>query len=310
MMARAVVSRPAGREDLLRREKLVDAATAVAMIRDGDTVAIGGHSLRRHPMALVREIVRQGRRGLRLQGWNNGIDVDILVGAGCATSVETAYVGLLFLGLAPSFRRACERGALRVIEHSETTALDMFRAGAMGAPFLPTRAPLGTDLMHTNPHLTRLQCPFTGEPLAAVRAARPDVAIIHAHRADRFGNVQLDAHQWTDNTADIAIAKAARRVIASVECVVEDNEICASAQLTVLPRPFVTAVVEAPYGAHPCACDARYSWDVEELRRYADASRSEEGLAAYLRDRVFAAGDHRGYLARTGLMPAGQVATG
>jgi glutaconate CoA-transferase subunit A len=294
----------------VRREKLVDAATAVAMIRDGDTVAIGGHSLRRHPMALVREIIRQGRRGLHLQGWNNGIDVDMLVGAGCAASVETAYVGLLFLGLAPSFRRACERGELEVIEHSETTALDMFRAGAMGAPFLPTKAPLGTDLMGANAHLARVQCPFTGAPLAAVRAARPDVAIIHAHRADRFGNVQLDARQWTDNTADVGIAKAARQVIASVECIVEDDEICATAHLTVLPRPFVTAVVEAPYGAHPCACDTRYGWDVAELRRYAGASRTDEGFAAYLRDRVFGAADHHGYLARTGVTPAGPAVTG
>ena len=292
----------------MRREKLVDAAAAVATIRDGDTVAIGGHSLRRHPMALVREIVRQRRRRLRLQGWNNGVDVDMLVGAGCAVSVETAYVGLLALGLAPNFRRACEQGTVEVIEHSETTALDMFRATAMGAPFLPTKAPLGTDLMRTNPHLTEMRCPFTGEPFAAVRAARPDVAIIHAHRADRFGNVQIDARQWPDNTADVAIAKAARRVIVSVECIVSDDEICATASLTVLPRAFVSAVVEAPYGAHPCACDARYGWDLAELRRYAEAA-AAPSFAGYLEDRVFAARDHRGYLARVGLDPALAVPT-
>lgn len=224
--------------------------------------------------------------------------------------METAYVGLLFLGLAPSFRRASERGGLRVIEHSETTALDMFRAGAMGALFLPTRAPLGTDFMPTNSHLTRLQCPFTGEPLAAVRAGQPDVAIIHAHRADRFGNVQLVARQWPDNTADIAIAKAARRVIASVECIVEADEICATAQLTVLPRAFVTAVVQAPYGAHPCACDARYSWTSRSCGGTPTPPAARKALTAYLRDRVFGAGDHRGYLARTGLIPAGPVVIG
>jgi glutaconate CoA-transferase subunit A len=282
----------------LRREKLLDAAAAVATIRDGETVALGGHSLRRHPMALVREIIRQQRRDLRIQGWNNGIDVDMLVGAGCAASVETSYVGLLMYGLAANFRRACEQGALEVIEHSETTALDMFRASAMGAPFLPTKAPLGSDVMRANPHITELRCPFTGEPYAAVRAARPDVALIHAHRADRFGNVQLDARQWPDNTADVAIAKAAKRVIVSVECIVEDGEICATAALTVLPRMFVTFVVEAPYGAHPCACDARYGWDAAELRRYAEASANGELFRRYLADRVFEAHDHAGYLAR------------
>lgn len=118
------------------REKVMGLREAAALIKDGDTVAIGGHTLRRHPMALIHEIVRQGRRGLRLQGWNNGIDMDMLIGAGCAASVETSYIGISAFGLAWNFRRACEGGGLRVIEHSETTGLDMFRRGMMDWGFV------------------------------------------------------------------------------------------------------------------------------------------------------------------------------
>jgi glutaconate CoA-transferase, subunit A len=283
------------------REKVMGLRDAVALIKDGDTLAIGGHTLRRHPMALIHEIIRQGRRGLHLQGWNNGIDMDMLIGAGCAASVETSYLGISAYGLALNFRRACERDGLQVLEHSETTGLDMFRATVMGMSFFPTKTPLGTSLMGANPHLTEMACPFTGEPFAAVRAATPDVAIIHAHTADRYGNVQLDAQRWNDQSADVLIAKAARTTIVSVEQIVSDDEIFRNAQLTVVPRKFVAAVVEAPYGAHPCACDARYDYDLEETQRYYEASKNAATFQAYLADRVRGSSDHMAYLERIGI---------
>jgi glutaconate CoA-transferase subunit A len=282
-------------------EKVIGLREAVALIKDGDAVAIGGHTLRRHPMALIHEIIRQERRGLKLQGWNNGIDMDMLIGAGCAASVETSYIGISAFGLALNFRRACEQDGLRVIEHSETTGLDMFRATVMGMSFFPTKTPLGTDLMRTNPNLTEVACPFTGEPFAAVRGAHPDVALIHMHTADRYGNVQLDAERWNDQSADVLIAKAARTTIVSVEQIVSDEEVYRNALLTVLPRQFVAAVVEAPYGAHPCACDARYDYDLDEVGRYYEASKSESSFAAYLNDRVRGAADHIAYLERIGV---------
>lgn len=283
------------------REKVMGLREAVALIKDGDTVAIGGHTLRRHPMALIHEIIRQGRRGLKLQGWNNGIDMDMLIGAGCVASVETSYIGISAFGLALNFRRACERGGLHVIEHSETTGLDMFRATVMGMSFFPTKTPLGSDLMRTNQHLTEITCPFTGEPFAAVRAARPDVAIIHAHTTDKYGNVQLDAQRWNDQSADVLIGKAARTTVVSVEQIVSDEEIYRNSLLTVLPRKFVTAVVEAPYGAHPCGCDARYDYDLEEVEKYYEASKSEGSFKAYLDATVRGVADHMEYLERIGV---------
>ena len=126
-------------------------ADAVALINDGDVVGIGGHTARRHPMALVREIVRQRKRRLHVVGWNNGVDMDLLIGAGCVETVETSYIGLGSFGLALNFRRAAEHGRIKVIEHSETTAMDRFRAASIGLPFLPSKTGLGTDMLGTTP---------------------------------------------------------------------------------------------------------------------------------------------------------------
>jgi glutaconate CoA-transferase subunit A len=284
----------------VQREKICSLMEAAALVRDGDVVAIGGHTARRHPMALVRELVRQGRKRLHVAGWNNGIDMDLLIGGGCVATVETSYIGIGSFGLARNYRRWAEAGRLRVIEHSETTAMDRFRAAAIGLGFLTTKTGLGTDLIAHNEHLTEVRDPFTGEPWVAVRALYPDVAVIHAHTADRFGNVQLDAARWHDNSVDVMIAKAARRSIVTVEQIVSEAAIKRAPINTILPRVDVTCVVEAPYGAHPCCCDARYQYDLEHLALYYQRSRTQADFDGYLDAYVRGPADHWAYLDRIG----------
>ena len=112
--------------------KIASLAEAIALVRNGDTVALGGHTLRRHPMAAAAEIIRQRKSDLHVLGWNSGIEFDLLVGAGCVKIVETSYVGISGFGLAKNYRRAAESGEIEIREHSEISALDMFRAGASG----------------------------------------------------------------------------------------------------------------------------------------------------------------------------------
>jgi glutaconate CoA-transferase, subunit A len=274
---------------------------AISGIPNGASVAIGGHTQRRHPMALVREIIRQGKRDLHLLGWNNGIDMDMLVGAGCARVVETSYVGLGPLGLARNLRRAVETGRVKTVDHSETTAIDIFRATAMGVDFLPNGTPLGTDLMTYNDGLVEITSPFTGRPYAAVRGVKPDFALIHAHAADVHGNVQLDDASWMDNSVDTYIARAAENVIVSVEEIVSSDHVRSHPLRTFLPREYVASVVHAPFGAHPCCCDSRYGYDQNELRRYAEATTSAESFEKYLDDRVNSVADHWGYLDKIGV---------
>ncbi len=145
-------------------------------------------------MALVRELVRQGRRDLRLVGSAHGIDVDLLVGAGAAGIVEESYVGFeQDLGLAPAYRRAAESGGVVVRERCCYTLLQQLRAAEYGLPFMPVRGVAGTGIRELHPEYAEITCPFTGERLVAVPALAPDVALIHAPSADRRGNVHLGA---------------------------------------------------------------------------------------------------------------------
>lgn len=289
--------------------RVTSASEAISGIPDGASVAIGGHTLRRHPMALVREVIRQRKRRLHLLGWNNAIDMDMLVGAGVADVIETSYVGMGPLGLARNLRRAVEAGRVKTIDHSESTGIDMFRATALGVDFLPNGTPLGTDLMTFNDGLVEVVSPFTGRRYAAVRGVRPDFALIHAHMADEYGNVQLDEANWMDNSVDVYIARSARQVIVSVEQIVSSDHIRSHPLRTVLPRRVVSAVVHAPFGAHPCCCDARYGYDQDELRYYYEASKSPQKFEKYLQSRVFNIEDHWGYLDRVGVVQLLEAAT-
>lgn len=282
-------------------DRVASLREAVVSIPDGSVVALGGSILRRHPMALVHELVRQGKRDLVLLGWNNALDVDLLVAAGCVRRVETSYVGLYVHGLAPNFRRAVEQGRVEVVEWSETSAQDRFKAGAAGLTFYPSKVLLGSDLHRRNPQVREVTCPFTGERYAAVPAATPDVALVHMHYSDRRGNVGLLPRRVTDNEVDILIAKSARRTIVSVEQIVSDEYVREHAHDTVLPSPFVAAVVEAPFGAHPCACDRFYDYDLDHVALYKEHAASDEAFQEYLDRFVRSTRTHEEYLGRVGL---------
>ena len=285
---------------MTRANKIVSLKDAARLVRDGDQVALGGHTQRRHPMALVYELVRQRREKLRLVGWNNGIDMDLLVGAGCVSEIQTSYVGMGKYGLALNFRRAAQNGEIEIFEESENTALERFRAGAMAIPFIPSKGPLGSDLMRFERETRTMTCPFTGERVAALRASRPDVALIHAHRADAKGNVQLDEAIVMENIADGFIGRCAKTVVVSVEEIVDTSEIMQAARRTILPNFFVHAVVELPYGAHPCCCDTRYDYDFALMERYYEASRDPESFQRFLEEYVYGIADHEAYLAKVG----------
>ncbi len=281
--------------------KVATLSEAIGLIKDGDSVALGGHTLRRHPMAAAAEIVRQRKRDLHLIGWNSGIDFDLLVGAGCARIAETSYVGISGFGLARNFRRAAEAGSIEIREHSEISALDMFRAGASGMAFIASSVLMGTDVPATNPRIATVISPFDGKPYTAVQAAHPDVAIIHAHSADRHGNVQLDALHWPDNDADVFVGWAGKTTIVTVEQLVSDEAIREHPDFTILPRDAVTCVVEAPYGAYPCCCDDRYTYDLDFVGDYYAASADPAGFARYLDEWVFGLADHDAFLQKVGV---------
>lgn len=282
-----------------RRSKLVSLHDAIAQIPDGSKIAIGGSLIRKAPMGLVRELVRQGKKDLTLYSWSAGMNYDMLIGAGCVKEAWSSYCGLFNLGIAKNFRRAVEAHRIRFVDLSETCAKDKFRAAVFGNSFAISKTPLHTDIMR-NPEFKEITCPFTGEKYVAMEAFHPDFSLVHAHRADKFGNVQFDTIRMMDNEMDILIAKSAKVNIVSVEEIVDEQEIIRTPFQTLLPKLFIDQVVHLPFGAHPNSCDTRYDFDLEHGEHYQACADTAEGFQKYLDEYVYGTKDEEAYLAKFG----------
>ncbi len=279
-----------------RTSKVKKLKDAISMIADGDKVAIGGSLIRRAPMALVREIARQRKRELTLYSWSAGMDYDLLIGAGCVKEAWSSYCGLFQFGMAMNFRRKVESEEVRFVDLSESCAKDKFRAAAFGQTFCVSKVPLHTSMMENPEFQSIIECPFTGEKYVAMEAYHPDVAIIHAHRADQYGNVQWKPIRMMDNECDILIAKSAKKVIVSVEKIVDESVIINNPTWTMLPKMYINAVVELPYGAHPNSCDTLYDFDLEHGRLYREYSQTPEKFKKYLEKYVYGCPEYEDYL--------------
>jgi glutaconate CoA-transferase subunit A len=276
-------------------DKLVSLEEAAGHVADGDVVALGGALSYREPMALVRELVRARRRDLHLVGSAHGIDVDLLVGAGAVRVLEESYVGYeQDFGLAPAYRRAAESGRLVLRETCCYTLLQQLRAAEYGIPFMPVRGILGTGIRGLHPEYGEIRCPFTGQRLVAVPALAPDVALIHGLLADRRGNVHLARPLVLDERFTFA----SRKVVVTVERVASPSEVAEAG--VVLPYFAVTAVVEAPYGAHPTSCYPHYTYDRAHLGEWVKAAGGDEGVRQYLDRYVLGPGGEEGYLKSVG----------
>jgi glutaconate CoA-transferase, subunit A len=282
------------------KDKLVDLEQALAPIGSGSVIALGGALLRRQPNAAVRALIRRGVRDLTLQTWAATTATDMLAAAGAIKRYEGIYAGMFSHGLAPNFRRAVEAGEIDVRDFSECAMVARFRASSSGLGFLPVKALLGSDIARHNPEQIRpFECPFTGEPLHAVAAARADFAIIHGYAGDRYGNVQWPIVRDSDDI-DQMIASAAKRLIVTVEKIIPHEEVKRRPTLTYIPGNWVEAIVEVPYGAHPAACDSYYDEDEAHLASYLERSGTREGANAYLDEYVRSVPTHDAYLAKVG----------
>jgi glutaconate CoA-transferase subunit A len=272
-------------------DKLVDLEQAAALVPDAAVVALGGGLSARLPMALVRELIRQGRKDLHVVGSAHGIDVDLLVAAGSVKVCEESYVGFeQDLGLAPAFRRAAESGGVEIRESCCDTILTQLRAAEFGLPFLPVRGVKGSDIRRLHPEYGEVTCPFTGETLVAVPPLRPDVALLHASLGDRRGNLHLEQPYVLDER----FAAASRHVVATVDRLASIDEV-AAAGITI-PAHLVAAVAEVPYGAHPTSCYPGYAYDRAHLAEYVGAAqRGGEGLSRYLERYVTGAPTEEAY---------------
>jgi glutaconate CoA-transferase subunit A len=248
-------------------DKRTDRASAIATIKDGDTVYIGGTVLDRKPVSLVREVISMGAKDLDIVTFAGSVDVDLLVGAGAVRSVAAAYVGLGPIGSAPQFTRRVKAGEVEDLEYSEWTLLGRLRAAAMGVPFLPTRAGTGSDVL-TIHGFESVEDPYTGDSYTALAPLRPDVTLLHAWRASPSGNVQMawpPQHLWD---VDIVAARAAHRVVVSVDEVVPESVIAAEPEHTRLFSFEIDAIVEIPSGSWPTSSPPGHEEDLAAVSEY------------------------------------------
>jgi glutaconate CoA-transferase, subunit A len=280
------------------RDKRTSLAAAAERVTDGAHVAIGGCLYSRTPMALVREVLRHRRAQLTLSRNLMCYEAELAMVAGAATEIVTSWIGIgLPWGLSRIVREFVEGGRVRFEEWSHLAIGLRYQAAAMGVPFLPTFSMLGSDLLAATAAKT-IACPFTGERVCLVPALFPDVALLHVHRADCFGNAQIDGYPHMD--ADIAAAASC--VILSAEQIVDTEQIRRQADRTIIPFFLVDAVVEAPYGAYPHECYGLYEADLDHIGAYARrvAGEGAEAVRAYLAEYVYAPDTFDAYLERFG----------
>ena len=227
-------------------------------VRSGDTIALEGftHLI---PFAAGHEIIRQRLTDLALIRMTPDLIYDQMIGCGCARKLVFSWGGNPGVGSLHRLRDAVERGwpvALEIEEHSHAAMANAYAAGAAGLPCAVFRGYLGSDLVTVNSRIRSIECPFTGERLAAVPALRPDVAIIHAQRADRAGNVLIAGIVGVQKEAVLSAARA----IATVEEIVDDLGTTGT-NAVVLPSWTLTAVAVAPGGAKPSYAHGYYGRD-------------------------------------------------
>ncbi len=287
-------------------DKLTTVADAVSrLVGDGDYLAIGGFGGDRLPTAVCHEILRQGKQSLGVAGHTATHDFQILcagnlTGRGATIAkVEIAYVvGLEARGLSPHARRVLESGQVQFTEWTNYSLAVRFKAAAMGLPFLPSRSMLGTDTFRRSGAKV-ITCPFTGEKLTALPALYPDVAAIHVHEADRYGNCRIRG----TTVADLDLARAAQRLIVTCERLIPNEEIRQDPTRTVIPFYCVDAVCEVPYGSYPGNMPYEYFSDEDHLRQWLEVETDLEKFKVFLDKHIFGVKDFSEYVQLCGGLP-------
>lgn len=267
------------------KKVLTSLEEAVRLVHDGDLVTFGGATFHRAPMEFVRELVRQGKKELNLIDREPAMDFDLLIGAGCVAKVRTGMLAFEVFGMAPNFRKKSEKGEIVTKEGACQPIIAGFRAAAMGLPSIPVKGMLGSDLLTISEVVgsqMQIQDPFTGETMIAVRAIEPDITVIHAQKADEYGNIRIEGPLYED----VIKAKAAKKVVVTVEELIPNRDIRKMPEATTIPHFIVDAVVETPKGAYPCSCFNYYDAAYDHIKEYLKAA-AQGQFEQYLDNNVY-----------------------
>ncbi len=287
-----------------RQNKIMGLEEAVTKyIKNGSHISIGGFTINRNPMAAVYEIIRQKIKNLHLYAHSNGQGVDELIGAGCVKKIEIAYGGNgKFAATCIRFKKAVQKGVIKIEDYSNYQMTLRFLAGSMGIPFLPVRSSLGTDIVKKwgfsrksrlndpklpDEKLITMDNPFgdwlNTAKVVLVPAINTDVTIIHVQKADKQGTGRIQGLSF----ADTEQAKSAKHLILTCEELIDTGEIRTSPDQNQIPFINVDAVVHVPHGAYPTACYKYYDYDPVYLNDYAGWAGDENLYKKYLEKYIY-----------------------
>ncbi len=276
-----------------KSRKLVSKITTVKdaisnLVQDGDYLGVGGFGTNRIPAALLHEIVRQKKRDLGFAGHTSTHDMQILIAGKCINRCDVAYiVGLEARGLSKVSRNAFQNGEVEPTEWTNAALAWRYKAAAMGVSFIPARNMFGTDTLKYSAAM-EMPCPFTGQKYVALPALYPDVAVIHVHRCDIYGNAQIDGIAVSDHD----LARAAKKLIITTERLISNEEIRQKPDRTIIPYYLVDAVIEVPYGAYPSNMAYEYFSDEDHLKEWLAAEKDPGTLEAFLQKNIYGVKDH------------------
>jgi glutaconate CoA-transferase subunit A len=259
------------------QDKLVSLRAAALDVPSGCTLAIGGTTLYRRPVAFVKALIQRFQEtgepnNLTLLAFTAGIECDLLVGAGMVSRLRTCYFGLEIFGLAPMFTYYANRGEIELLEETEASLAFGLRAQMAGIGFMPGRAWLGTDLPSLRPDVRTVKDPYTGETLMAFPAIHPDVAVIHAIRVDTAGNADIGENKGVDEELGLTAEKL----------IITAEEIIPQLTKANLVAPLVHAMALTPGGAAPTSCHPCYPLDGSALLAYTEQVSDPSSFQTYL----------------------------
>lgn len=289
---------PNGARDFMRKNKHMELKDkrmthkdAIAQfVSPNDYLGIELYGTVRAPLSLTREILRQGIKPLRYVG-QGVLDADYLLGAGLVSEMDHTYIGWEVYGTSPVLRRAAEEDGVKIVEWSNAALSWRMVAGAMGIPFIPTKSMLGSDTFNYSAAKV-VEDPFTGDKVCLLPATVLDVGIIHVHKADKFGNCEIEGISGFAPE----MARASKKLIISAEEIVEESYFRQYPDRNIIPWFLVDAVVHAPFASHPGEMNYVHWRDEEHMDNYFKMAKTREGMKEYLDKYVYSVDSHESYL--------------
>jgi glutaconate CoA-transferase, subunit A len=285
--------------------KIKTAAEVVRTVPDGTHVALGGFAIARNPLAVVHELIRQGKRNLTLSQGVAGLDTDLLVGAGAVSHLIIGGGSLDRFGPVHCINRARETLSLVWEDWSSLSICFRYLAGALGLSFIPIKSLIASEILDRLERgagvdqVKQITCPFTGEEYLALKALVPDVCFLHVQIADAEGNCRILGPRW-DNEEQ---AKAANRLIIIAEEIVPTDQIRREPERTVIPAHRVEAVIHQPFGAYPASVFGCYDYDAAHLKLYVEHSRDAARMREYIEKYILDSSDHWAWLTKAAGLP-------